>query len=85
MTISRKIFFHFFSKFVSVCPFPVLRPKTLLPQDIKTDKDLNIQTLWYDRPIIVDVFNYCVSCNFRSSQEVLQQYSFYRIYIFKIE
>lgn len=34
----------------------VFCPKTLFPRDLRNAKDLNIQSLWYDILMYVDVF-----------------------------
>jgi hypothetical protein len=74
MIISLGVFF-IFSKIISGRPFPVPQRKSLSPRDLKNGKDLNNQTLYDDRPIVVDVFKlFCfVRRNFRSSPEALQK------------
>ena len=74
MIISLGVFFNFL-KSTSVRPFPVPRTKSWWHRDLKIGKHLNIETLWDDRPIVVDVFKlFCfVRRNFRSSPDVLQK------------
>ena len=77
--ISRR-FFHFFKiDFLSSVSCPAT--KSLSHRDLRNDKDLNIQTLRDDRPIVVDVFkHFCfVRRNFWSSPGALQIFLLLRI------
>ena len=81
--ISPGVFFHFFKiHFLSSVSCPAT--KSYGQWDLRNDKDLNIQTLRDDRPIVVDVFKlFCfVRRNFRSSPEALQKLCFYAFNIF---
>ena len=83
--ISRR-FFHFFKiHFLSSVSCPAT--KSYGQWDLRNDKDLNLQTLRDDRPIVVDVFKlFCfVRRNFRSSPEALQKLCFYAFYLFNTE
>lgn len=73
---------------ISVSLFSVPRQKACHVEISETVEDLNIQTLWNDRPLLVDVFNllFCFVCHhFQLSPEVLQIFFFNVFNLFYIE